>query len=215
MKKYAMAAFALAAMMVAGGAAQAGVIDPYSSTAGAGNSGTDAFGNTWNGSTTYGAPYAGPGAGFSAWGSPGLGSGDATYGTAPAATQFTVRFAYDSSTAIDQTLSPFPGGYNEYTRFTDDSTGVAWTPTYFGEGVTFTAPTGDSLKAGDSYFANVVFTGSDLSGANAGFTASFGAVPEPASWALMLAGVGLLGGALRGQRRADRKREVLSAAAAA
>jgi hypothetical protein len=169
---------------------------------GVGNSGTDAFGNTWEWNNTVGG-VPGPGAGFSAWGTPGLGFGDATYeGSAPA-DLFAVSFVVDHTGAtFDEAPSTTPGGYTELTRMTVN--GVAWTPVFLDSGneVDFYAPAGDSLNDGQQYFVNVIFNQKTLSGANIGFSAVFlTAVPEASTWAMMIVGIAGIGGAMRTMRR--------------
>jgi PEP-CTERM motif len=178
----------------------------FSAFPGGGNSGTDAFGQPWSwGYTTggYGVP-----AGLSVWGVPGLGDGEVDdYNGSVPATDFFVAFLTSATgTYINTTPSSGPGGYNEETRFTVCApTCVAWTPVYNPAvdplEVDFYAPAGSSLVKGDEYFVNVVFTTGALSGTNAGFSAVYSAIPEPASWAMMLLGVAGVGGALRSARR--------------
>jgi hypothetical protein len=163
------------------------------------NSGVDAFGNGWQWSTA--------GSGNSAWGTPGLGAGTVTYGGANPSNNFEITFLlpFGTSTVIDQTPSPSPSGYNEYTRMTVD--GVAWTPYYTGGNqIAFFAPSGVWATSGSTFFVNAVFTGGDLSGANSGFSATWTsttAAPEPATWAMMLAG--FAGLAFAGYRRQTAK----------
>lgn len=171
---------------------------------GVGNSGLDAFGNAWNWNyTSLAAGPDSPGPGYSAWGTPGLGFGTATYeGSAPA-DAFFVSFVVDHTGAtFNQTASPSPSGYNEWTRMTVN--GIAWTPVYLSatNEVDFYAPAGDSLQAGQQYFVNVVFNNTNLSGANIGFSAVFAtAVPEASTWAMMIVGVAGIGASLRSSRR--------------
>ena len=175
---------------------------------GVGNTGTDAFGNPWLWSTTAGPKGAdSPGKGYSVWGTPGLGEGLATYKGSEPADAFFVSFVVNHTGAtFNQTPSPIVGGYDEWTRFNVcTSKGcVAWTPVYLDSGneVDFYAPAGDDLTYGETYFVNVLFNQKTLSGKNIGFSADFAtAVPEPASWALMILGVAAIGGAVRSRRR--------------
>jgi PEP-CTERM motif len=187
---------------IAGSAHAAGVVIPgtgYAGIAGNGPSGTDAWGNPWTWSTTTGC--CGVAAGLAAWGNPGLGDGESTYGSSTPATGFEISFVNPLAN-INETASTSAGGYNEFTRFTAD--GVAWTPHFIGGNeVVFSAPVGDSLTAGEDFFVNVIFdeSSSVVNGSTTGFTAVFTAVPEPASWALMLLGAGMIGGGLRMNRR--------------
>lgn len=174
----------------------------YDSLPAHGNSGVDAFGNAWLWNKTLGPKSAtSPGAGFSAWGTPGLGQGEAVYGSTTPANDFQVTFLGLPSPTINETPSLTAGGYTELTRFTAD--GVAWTPTYNGTSVvTFDAPAGVFLTKGENYFVNIVFTSKGLSGATTGFQAGFSApVPEPATWAVMLVGFGGIGASIRYRRK--------------
>ena len=212
----ALATAAIATGLLIGGATAASAYTPgdiipgsgYAGLAGNGNSGTDAFGNAWNWGTTSGG--SGVAAGLAAWGTPGLGDGYAVYEGSQAADDFEVSFV-NPKVVINDTASLGAGGYNEETRFDVCSpTCVEWTPVFVGtHEVDFYAPTGTSLKDGQSYFVNVTFnenTGNHHSGVN-GYTTGFSAVftshpvPEPATWAMMLIGFGGIGGAMRIARR--------------
>ena len=174
---------------------------------GKGNSGVDAFGNAWLWSTTAGPKNAdSPGKGYSVWGSPGLADGNATYDGSQPADAFFISFVIDHTGAtFNKTASPTAAGFDEWTRFeVCTKTCVAWDPVYLDDGneVDFYAPAGDSLTDGEKYFVNVLFNQKTLNGKNLGFSASFATVvPEPASWSLMVLGVGAIGGALRARRR--------------
>jgi hypothetical protein len=203
-------AAALAGALASAGTAQAGHFDipgtAFSSGAEGPSSGTDAFGNPWTWSSTLGpAGPDSPGTGFSAFGSPGLGSGEELLYTASTpATNFEITFLppIETSVSINQTPSPFTGGYNEFTRF-DVCTAtscVEWTPVFNAsdEQVSFFAPAGSEITAGTDFFYNVVFNQKDLfSGGTArvGFTAVFsgGAVPEASTWVMMVLGFAGLG----------------------
>jgi hypothetical protein len=176
----------------------------FGGIAGNGDSGTDAFGQPWTWGYTKGTDVL-P-AGLSAWGNPGLGDGELTgyAGSRPATAFYIVFLTSGDDSFINTTASPMPGGYDEETRMTVN--GVAWTPVFKPAvdplGVGFIAPAGSQLVPGEDYFINVIFTNGDLSGANAGFSAVFAStVPEVSTWALMLLGVGAVGGTLRNARR--------------
>jgi hypothetical protein len=208
--------FAGAAMIgglaLAAAPAQAAYVIPgtgFAGVAGGGNTGLDAFGQTWTWNTTIGGVTPGVPAGNSAWGSPGLGLGTVDHYTGTsAATNFEIAFQMPDGTDISQIPSSGPGGYNEATRFDVCSASgcVEWNavfsnPTHAHE-VDFFAPAGSSLKFGDQYFVNVVMDNGLVSGAtNAGFSAVFTGVPEPSTWAMMLMGVGGVGAAMRMARR--------------
>jgi len=71
--------------------------------------------------------------------------------------------------------------------------------------VEFTAPTGDTLDIGDNFDFIVGFTNTAgdlvIDPSQFSFTATWGGVPEPATWALTIMGLGAVGGALRTSRR--------------
>ena len=186
---------ALSAVLASGAAvssADAAVTLQYgfSSAAPGSDTGSDYFGNAWSWNNN------GAG-GNSVWGVPGLGSGIVTYTGANASDNFEITFllpVFGTTSVIDQTPST-GGSYNTQTRLSvfDAGTWTEWTPTFInGNSVAFF---GGTIKSGDSFYVNVAFTGSDLSGANAGFSATWsaGAVPEPSTWAMMLAGFAGLG----------------------
>ncbi len=197
-----------AAVLVIGGTAPAFAgLTPipdtaFSSSAGGGNFGVDGFGNQWSWNPTENGPPP-VAAGSPTWGSPGLGFGTNSYGSATGATGFTVTFT--GSPTIDQTPSPFLGGYNEYTRFEviDPSTGnnIAWNETVSGNTIMFTAPTGAALQQGESYFVNVVFDTQGLDGSNTGFSAVFSTPgPVPGAGVAGLAALALAGLYMRARR---------------
>jgi hypothetical protein len=173
----------------------------YAGLAGDGNSGTDAFGNPWTWNTTVGG-VPGPGAGFSAWGTPGLGDGDAIYGGSTPADAFFISFVVDHTGAtFNQTPSTTPGGYTELTRMTVN--GIAWTPVFLDSSneVDFYAPAGVFVDPGQTFFVNIIFNQKNISGANVGFSAAWAtAVPEAPAWAMMIVGIAGIGGTMRLRR---------------
>jgi hypothetical protein len=209
---------ALLAVLALAGAAQAtedGVIPGtgYAAFAsghkGVGNSGVDAFGNAWTWGTTLGKVTRGVPKGWSTWGTPGLGDGEAVYKSHTPAVDFEITFLEPIATlgAISEIKSPGPGGYNETTRFDACAeTCVEWKPVYIGDDqVDFFAPLGTELVNGEHYFVNVVFDNGKLSGVNSGFSAAFtGVVPEISTWAMMLLGIGTIGANLRHRRLATK-----------
>ena len=185
---------ALATLMAASGA-NAGTITQYGydSVAPGPDSGMDAFGNQWNWDKTIGV-LPGPGAGFSAWGTPGLDFGVVTYGGANPSNNFEISFDFFVGGGIDQTPPSGGGGNEETTRLSVD--GTLWTAKFDGsKSVEFDAPTGTWITAGDSFFVNVVFDNKLLNGTTAGFSATWSAttvVPETSTWVMMALGfVGL------------------------
>jgi hypothetical protein len=203
----------LSAAVALSGSAQATVV-PIPGTGSSGfsfssNSGTGAFGNAWTWSTTLGPASAdSPGAGYSVWGMPGLGLLTVPYKDDTPATDFEITFVPFVSASINFTPSPFSGGYNEFTRFDScNSSGgdcVDWTTVAVNSlAVSFFAPPGTQLTAGDDFFVNVVFNQTDVSGFNSGFLAVFTTnVPELPTWAMFgigFAGIGLVGLSRRGK----------------
>ncbi len=176
------------------------VVTPFGGSA----TGTDPLGDTYSASGTH-------------WGEPGflnntlsfnplgVSSGAGTY-----ATSFSFTFLKGVDGVLDTTPSTTPFGSGPETRFTNVTDGVAWLVSYSGNTVTFTAPTQSAaLDMGDQFFVNVAFTGAidptRFSFAGLWDDESVASVPEPASWALMLGGFGLVGGAMRSQRRFGRR----------
>ncbi|MBV8105662.1 MAG: hypothetical protein JO223_13750 [Hyphomicrobiales bacterium] len=196
----------MTAAVALGGSAQATTV-PIADTIFTGfgsNTGTGAFGNPWHWSKTAGPKSAdSPGAGYSVWGTPGLGDGVVPYDDATPASDFEVSFTpFPGPLAINFTPSPMPGGYDEWTRFSVcNSAGkdcVAWTPTEISpSSVEFFAPMGSMLTSGDHFFVNVVFDEKNLTGKNTLFLAYFTtSVPEVSTWAMLgigFAGIGVLG----------------------
>jgi hypothetical protein len=172
---------------------------------GGGTTGTDPLGHTWLASNMP-AP---------AWGIPGLGEGTLqfnlggeTFGDGlDYATAFTFVLLLGPVDGIDFTPPSGAGGFEATTRFSVDTGSgfVLWDIIQVSpQQVRFEAPTfADRIKPGDSFFVNVAFT-SDIElndFAFAGLWSNTGIIPEPATWAMMIAGFGLVGFALR--RRAQ------------
>lgn len=181
----------LAAALFCAAPAQAGAV----SFSGTGNSGIDPLGNTWLLTPDFDA----------VWGEPGFAKGliqfngnGSSSGSADFATSFTFTLQPGVATSISNSI---------FTRFRDTSTSTDWEQVIAPDGssVTFTAPAGTQLSNGDEFFVNVNFT-SPISGPQFAFTAGWDvgggtSVPEPASMALLGAGVLGLVGATRARRR--------------
>jgi hypothetical protein len=186
------AVFAVA--MTAAGAANA-VVSPFGGAA----TGTDPLGHSWSADNAGGAP---------AWGEPGLSKGTLTFnvggvssGFGTYANRFSFIFLEGVSGSVVQSAT------NDYydTRFEDVTTGQFWIKSYVGnDKVVFTAPVGSRISQGDEFFVNVIFSGpvdtNKFSFAGL-WTDAAGGVPEPTTWAMMLAGFGLIGATARRQRR--------------
>ena|SRR5579862_435126 len=169
------------------------------------------FGGTANGVDPLGHSYTTSNAGAPAWGEPGLGLGTLVFNPgsltigdgSPDANEFDFIFLKGEPGAIDQTPASGPGGYETTTRFS--ANGVLWTPHFVNNGheVDFIAPAGLKIAPGDSFFVNVAFTQPvDLQKFSFAGLWTFNAVPEPATWAMMLLGMGGLGAMLRSRRSA-------------
>jgi hypothetical protein len=188
---------AIAALACAASSPALAVVTPFGGPA----TGTDPLGNIWEASDTH-------------WGEPGFLAGTIFFNplmvsnnAGDYATSFSFTFLKGVDGTIDQTPSSTPFGAGPETRFSNLTDGVAWLVSYSGKTVTFTAPNmASKLDPGDEYFVNVWFTGAvdttRMSFAGLWDDAGIPGVPEPASWALMLGGFGILGSAMRGQRRA-------------
>jgi hypothetical protein len=187
---------AIMAIACAGASPTLAVVTPFGGPA----TGTDPLGDLWSASGTH-------------WGEPGFLAGGEAFNplmisndAGNYATSFSFTFLKGVGGTIDQTPSFTPFGSGPETRFTNLTDGVAWLVSYSGKTVTFTAPDmAAKLDPGDLFFVNVWFTGpidtSRMSFAGLWDDAKVGGVPEPASWALMVGGFGLLGTSMRRQRR--------------
>jgi len=191
--KIVISAIAIAACLAA--APAAAVITPFGGPA----AGTDPLGDIWSASGTH-------------WGEPGFLAGSIAFNplivsnnAGNYATSFSFTFLKGVNGAIDQTPSFTAFGSGPETRFTNVTDGVAWLVSYSNGNVTFTAPDMTArLNPADLFFVNVSFTGmvdpARFSFAGLWDDAKVGGVPEPASWAMMLGGFGLLGLMLRSRR---------------
>ena len=139
------------------------------------------------------------GSGISVWGTPGLAQDETTWPAADGVlSSLTITFTgLPAGVSINEAADP--GGYNDSTRFQSNG-GVDWTETFTGTNtVTFTAPAGQSVPAGGSFFVNIGFVGGTVSTVN--FTGAFNgtAAPEPAT--LSMTGLALMGLAFAGSRK--------------
>ena len=117
-----------------------------------------------------------------------------------------VSFTFTETGAIDPIEQAFGTGF---THDVPGGEGDAWNATYTGDGqVSFEAPAGDTLVAGDRFFTTVGFANPLPTGFTYTLTWSDSpsATPEPTTWTLMICGVGLAGASLRlGDRRRQAK----------
>jgi len=187
---------AMAAFACLGASPSIAVITPFGGPA----AGTDPLGDIWSASGTH-------------WGEPGFLAGSIAFNPLMVsndagnyATSFSFTFLKGVNGTIDQTPSFTVFGSGPETRFTNVTDNKAWLVSYSGKTVTFTAPTmASKLDPGDKFFVNVWFTGAvdtkRFSFAGLWDDAKVPPAPEPASWAMMLGGFGLMGGVMRSQRR--------------
>jgi hypothetical protein len=190
-KKFALAGVAVAAtlaMASSAGAVIVAISAPGVPTA----AGADPLGDTFT--TTLGTL---------SWqmGQQAFNAGSLTYGDGlPVATIF--RFTLNNGVANGITIDPTK------TFFDDVTTGQTWSAAFFAAGATpnqrveFTAPGSTFISPNDQFKVRVGFV-APVQAVRYSWSASWdntAAVPEPATWALMIGGFGLAGVTLRRRR---------------
>jgi hypothetical protein len=181
----------IVALVIAFGSRPALADDVLLTWSGSGSSGVDPYGLTW-----FAANNQENGDG--SWGIPGLGLGTLLWAGPVPITDFNITFSgLPEGVVIDSTPAPGVGGYDESTRFDNDTVDVLWNRLISGDTVSFIAQNeSGTLLPGQAFFVNVAFTGPiDLE--NLSFEAQYttSTVPEPSTFLLLgagLAGVGLL-----------------------
>lgn len=116
-------------------------------------------------------------------------------------------FTLTETGTLDKVLPLSAGFGNFFETFTPNSFFLNdWTATEnaAGTSITYTAPVGEALLAGERFSTVTTFSNANTLPSGFAFTITWGgaAVPEPSTWALMISGVGLIGGSLRSRRRA-------------
>jgi hypothetical protein len=185
-----------AALMAAASAAHA-VDIPFT---GLGSAGVDPIGHAWNLTPSLDAGQD------PSWGEPGQAGGTERFNINDVSNShgdYATGFLFVVRGGLDGAIGQDPS-----TRFKDFTTGDVWTPHFLGtHGVLFTAPGVDRVSRFDEFIVNVgllgalnfeqfAFTARWLDGGSPGEIGPPG-VPEPAAWALMIAGFGLVGATLR------------------
>jgi hypothetical protein len=173
---------------------------------GGGPNGVDPLGHVWSADNNF-AP---------SWGMPGLGAGTLQFNLGGLtlgdgldyATEF--RFVILTGPGINFTPPGGPGGFELTTRFSVDTGSglVLWNIIQDSpQQVTFRASSfADRIKPGDTFFVNVVFN-NPIEADRFAFGAAWDntvPIPEPATWALMIAGFGMVGFALRRRKSLGR-----------
>ena len=114
-------------------------------------------------------------------------------------------FTLTETGALDPILSLNAGFGNFFETYTSSGNFLSdWTATEnaAGTSITYTAAPGEALLPGERFAVVTTFTQANTLPSDFAFNVTWGgAVPEPSTWALMISGVGLVGGSLRSRRR--------------
>jgi len=167
---------------------------------GAGSSGvTSVLAGTDGGA---GMPFLDDNDGTISWGIPGVGAGVTPSTFNDPVTSILISFvgagSIDFSSVAVGNSAGCIGGSGGGTTFCAGDSGTPWTvTTVTASSILFTANAGNDLMPDEDFFVNVFFDGNGPSF----FTAAATSVPEPATWALLIAGFGLTGFALRRRYR--------------
>jgi hypothetical protein len=167
--------------------------------------GTDPLGHSWS---------TGASGDFLAWGEPGLGLGVLSFnplggivdGLSTSATQLDFTFL-NGSPGIDN-VNPTPSltGFDLDTRMINVTKGFFFNPfvSLDNHRISFIAPEGMTLDVGDSFFVNVHFD-APLDTATFSFAGDwiYAPVPEPETYAMLLAGLALMGFVARRRQRSQ------------
>jgi len=180
-----LAASAHAAVTIVYGAGSSGVTSVLAGTDGGG-----------------GMPFLNDGDGTISWGIPGVSAGETPSTFNDPVTSILITFvgagSIDFPSIAVGNSAGCEGGSGGGTTFCAGASDTPWTvTTVTASSILFTATAGNDLMPDEDFFVNVFFDGNGPSF----FTVAATSVPEPATWALLLAGFGLTGYALRRRYR--------------
>ena len=166
--------------------------------------GTDPLGHSWS---------TGASADNLAWGEPGLGLGVLSFnplggfveGTSTATTELDFVFLNGAPGINNVVSNPELGGFDFTTRMINVTQGWFFAPTLSlaDHRIAFLAPTGKQMNAGDIFFVNVHFD-APLNTTTFSFAGDWkyaAPIPEPETYAMLLAGLGLMGFVARRRQR--------------